>query len=151
MRTSGGLRGVRGERPAPCQRSAAYAPCGVLCAGSPRFATRSAGANTATHARTGQHTHPVALWRRGTGPGVFAAPVGGCGYNLSVPTELSADLRADLIAAGEDAESCHHDLCERFDEDEPGPCSCGVPGLLRRLVVELEAGWVGPGARTQAA
>jgi len=68
-----------------------------------------------------------------------------------VPTELSADLRADLIAAGEDAAAYHHDLCQRFDEDEPGPCSCGAPGLLRRLAAELEVGLVGPGIRTQAA
>ncbi len=123
----------------------------MACGCSPPFATPTCGANRVTHSAPGQYALPVAIWRRGTGAGVFAARVGGCGYNRSVPTELSANLRADLIAAGEDAESCHHDLCERFDEDEPGPCSCGVPGLLRRLVVELEAGWVGPGVRTQAA
>lgn len=58
-------------------------------------------------------------------------------------TELAADLRADLIAASEDADAYHHSLCTLFDEDEPGPCSCGAPGLLRRLVAELDPGWRG--------
>lgn len=65
---------------------------------------------------------------------------------MGVPTELSADLRADLIAAAEDADSYHHDLCGAFDQEQPEPCGCGGPALIRRLVAELEPGWLGSGA-----
>jgi hypothetical protein len=73
-------------------------------------------------------------------------------YNKSVPTELSASLRADLTAAAEDADAYHHDLCQLFAEDAPEVCTCPGPRLLRELAAALEVGWVGPAvSRTQRA
>jgi hypothetical protein len=62
----------------------------------------------------------------------------------TVPTELSASLRADLAAAAEDAEAYHHDLCQLFAPAAPEICTCAGPRLLRDLAAALEVGWVGP-------
>lgn len=70
-------------------------------------------------------------------------------YNRLV-IELSANLRAGLAAAAEDADRYHHNLCELFDfgYDEDGAptenvCTCAGPGLLRALASEFDVGYIG--------
>jgi hypothetical protein len=47
-------------------------------------------------------------------------------------TEALADA---LRAAAADADSIHHDLCPGalIEEERDGPCSCGIPALVRAL------------------
>jgi hypothetical protein len=46
-----------------------------------------------------------------------------------------------LRAAAADADAIHHDLCAGalIDGGREGPCSCGVPGLLRELAARFGA------------
>ena len=79
-------------------------------------------------------------------------------YNGQVgPIELSARLRADLVAAAEDADAYHHVLCGAGEDDpdtpdgDPLPCTCPGPRLIRDMATALEVGYIGPGRHSRAA
>lgn len=60
-------------------------------------------------------------------------------YKSAVDVRPTWALLNDLAAAADDAEHVHNDLCALFDADQPGPCSCGIPGLLRAAAQVLRA------------
>ncbi len=66
--------------------------------------------------------------------------------------ERTGALADALRAAAADADAIHHDLCPGalIDGDRDGPCSCGVPDLLRQLAARA-AGRRAPALRRPAA